>query len=246
MAEAILRTTTSILYIGFTMMLLASIMCGYFAYSQETGRRTLHYVSLILCGIASLSYLSMATHNGYVVRPDGRVFFYARYIDWLLTTPLLLYDLAAVAGLERGKTFGVIGLDILMVIFGLIGALSLSPDWRWLFWAFGMLTFAPIVYVLWSTFETQAVEGADDRARKLYSKLLSLTVITWAAYPVVWAVGEGAGVIDQTSEVLMYMILDVIAKGVFAFLLLHHQRTYRQVPTGAPEAPKRERRGADL
>ena len=37
----------------------------------------------------------------------------------------------------------------------------------------------------------------------LYGKLMTLTVVAWVAYPVVWAIGEGAGVIDETIEVLL-------------------------------------------
>ena len=37
---------------------------------------------------------------------------------------------------------------------------------------------------------------------------------------VVWALGEGAGMLEQTIEVLLYVILDVIAKTVFSFILL--------------------------
>jgi len=45
-----------------------------------------------ICWIASLAYLVMALGYGYTTRcEDGRQFFYARYIDWAITTPLLLY-----------------------------------------------------------------------------------------------------------------------------------------------------------
>ena len=88
-----------------------------------------------------------ACHRGYCLAVRyvcSRLFFYARYIDWLLTTPLLLYDLASVAGVESGETFGIIGLDVLMIVAGLIGSTQ-TPEYRWIFWAFGMLTCAPCI-----------------------------------------------------------------------------------------------------
>jgi bacteriorhodopsin len=120
------------------------------------------------------------TANGVIVGhcACSRLFFYARYIDWLLTTPLLLYDLAAVAGVESGETFGIIGLDILMIVAGLIGSTQ-TPEYRWIFWAFGMLTFVPIIYMLWNTFKTQAAK--DSETDEVYGKLMYLTVITWLA-----------------------------------------------------------------
>ena len=79
-------------WMGFALLFIAFLMCSYFTYNESYGRRMPHYVSLLICGLASLAYLSMATGNGSMVRADGRVFYWARYIDWLVTTPLLLYE----------------------------------------------------------------------------------------------------------------------------------------------------------
>ena len=52
--------------------------------------------------VALTLYLLMALGHGSVVRPSGRVFYYARYIDWSITTPLLLLSL--VSGAVEGHT----------------------------------------------------------------------------------------------------------------------------------------------
>ena len=47
-----------------------------------------------ICMMASLAYLTMATGHGYITRCcDGRSFYYARYIDWMFATPLMLCEL---------------------------------------------------------------------------------------------------------------------------------------------------------
>jgi len=209
-------TIVSFLWMGFALLFIAFLMCSYFTYNESYGRRMPHYVSLLICGLASLAYLSMATGNGSMVRADGRVFYWARYIDWLVTTPLLLFDIAMVAGIDNGEIIGLVGLDVLMIVAGLIGGTQ-PQEYRWVFWSFGMVTFLPIVYLLSHTISAKA-DAAGSGA--LYGKLMTLTVVAWVAYPVVWAIGEGAGVIDETIEVLLYLILDVIAKAVFAFVLL--------------------------
>ena len=50
-------------YVGFALLFLSFFMCAYFAYNEELGQRKVHYVSLTICGIASLAYLyaSLAT-----------------------------------------------------------------------------------------------------------------------------------------------------------------------------------------
>lgn len=115
----------------------------------------------------------------------SRVFFWARYVDWVITTPLLLFDLGGVAGAELGEVFGIIGLDVLMIVAGLIGGV-MGPEYRWIFWAFGMFCFVPIIYMLLQTFKDQ-MQDLNLKRKDTYGKMMSITVITWIAYPVVWA-----------------------------------------------------------
>ena len=80
-------------------------------------------ITTFICLIASLAYLAMATGNGIYVRTfDNREFFYARYIDWFFTTPLQLTDLLGFAGAGPNTTNFLLGVDILMIVSGLIGA----------------------------------------------------------------------------------------------------------------------------
>ena len=70
--------------------------------------------------IAACSYFTMAAGQGSLLLPAGpdsahalRVFYYARYIDWSFTTPLLLLGLAGTAmhsGMRRpAAVWGMIG-----------------------------------------------------------------------------------------------------------------------------------------
>merc|ERR1719265_2296110 len=59
----------------------------------------------LICGmvtfIASLAYLAMATHHGFYTRCfDGREFYYARYLDWVITTPMMLHALAYIGNMS--------------------------------------------------------------------------------------------------------------------------------------------------
>jgi bacteriorhodopsin len=55
-----------------------------------------------------VSYLAMATGASSTILDDGREFYYFRYIDWLITTPLLLLDLALLALANPGRNVGLI------------------------------------------------------------------------------------------------------------------------------------------
>merc|ERR1712031_34896 len=85
---------------------------------------------------------------GYIVRCcDGRSFYYARYIDWTITTPLMIWELASLARASRNDTLFLIFIDILMSISGLIGALVCSGE-KWAFFGFSILCFIPILTTL--------------------------------------------------------------------------------------------------
>jgi len=98
--------------------------------------------------IASMAYLTMASGHGYITRCcDGRSFYYARYIDWFFTTPLMLWELASAVDLTRSKFFLIFCLDIIMIVTGLVASLICSGE-KWIFWGFGVLSFVPILFVL--------------------------------------------------------------------------------------------------
>lgn len=62
----------------------------------------------------------------------------------------------------------------------------------------------------------QAGEGVS----RTFNRLTFLTIGLWTAYPLVWAVSEGAGAVSLDAEVILYGLLDLVAKAVFGFILL--------------------------
>merc|ERR1711934_223713 len=73
--------------------------------------------------IASLAYLAMATHHGFYTRCfDGPEFYYARYLDWVITTPMMLHALAYIGNMSDNIWHYLFFNDILMIISGLIGS----------------------------------------------------------------------------------------------------------------------------
>jgi len=77
-----------------------------------------------------------ATQGGYafvkVYRETNtaRAIYYARYVDWTITTPLLLLDILLLAGLSVGDTLWIVFADIGMIVTGLFGAL-LPNRYKW-------------------------------------------------------------------------------------------------------------------
>jgi len=121
-----------------------------------------------------------------------------RYMDWLLTVPLLLMELVLVMKFEgekdqppqqqQQKMGAILGAAAaLMIILGYPGELITSGNlgMRWLFWVLAMIPFIFIVYTLIIGLK-KATETEDENVRPLIELAQRMTVVSWCTYPVVY------------------------------------------------------------
>merc|ERR1711953_1363928 len=181
---------------------------GMAAMRAKPGSRKFEVLSMMVTGIATVLYMTMFSGAGRSVIYDNRQFFWGRYIDWILTTPLMLWDVLAIAGAPSD--------DILMAV-GLVGAQTPSAQ-KWVFFVCGLICFGHIVRTLLS-YTSSKKYGADAQA--LYCKVAYLTIVLWTLYPVVWVVAEGARLVTPSLEAFLYMLMDVSSKCVFGFLIVN-------------------------
>jgi bacteriorhodopsin len=78
---------------------------------SATTQKTYYYCNVFICGFATMSYFAMLSGQGWTAIAGCRQFFYARYVDWMITTPLLLLDLGLIAGADPALIAAVIGAD---------------------------------------------------------------------------------------------------------------------------------------
>ena len=65
--------------------------------SSKPSHCLLQSCCMAICGFAGVAYTIMTLGHGYAL-VDGRPLYYIRYVDWLITTPLLLYDICKIGG----------------------------------------------------------------------------------------------------------------------------------------------------
>ncbi|KIL87000.1 hypothetical protein FAVG1_09553 [Fusarium avenaceum] len=196
--------------------------------------RIFHYITASITMVAAIAYFSMAANLGWTPiaveyqRSDHRVagvyreIFYVRYIDWFITTPLLLMDLLLTAGMPWPTVLWVILVDWVMIVTGLVGALVKS-SYKWGYFVFGCVALAYIVFQLAWEARIHAYHVGPDVGRTFLT-CGSLTAVLWILYPIAWGVCEGGNLISPDSEAIFYGILDVLAKPVFGALLLWGHR----------------------
>ena len=147
-----------------------------------------------------------------------------RYVDWLLTVPLLLVELILVMRLSasetRAKATKLGLLAALMVVLGYPGEVSADPGTRWLWWSLAMVPFVLIVYDLFIGLKA-SIETQPKEVRSLVSAARTLTVVSWLFYPVVFIfpmIGFTGG--SATTAVQVgYTVADIVAKAVFGVLI---------------------------
>ena len=185
-------------------------------------------INIFVTTIAFSMYFSMATGFGLVEVEllNGTVLdiYWARYTDWLFTTPLLLLDLALLANADRETIYTLIGLDVFMIATGLIGAFAAQPVYRIAWWGISTAALLVLLYVLAGTLKS-AAPSQSDAARSLTNTLKNVLIVLWLAYPLVWILGtEGTlSIIPLYTETAAFAFLDITAKvGFGAYLLKNH------------------------
>jgi len=203
----------------------------------DSYRRRFYTVTVLVSGIATVAYLLMFLGIGVTeVRvPDGIVLriYWMRYVDWLLTTPLLLLDLALLAGADRRIIYTLVGLDVGMVLVGAAAALApLGQTPRLALWALSSLLFVTLLYVLANRLSERAAWQTGEVAA-LFSTLRNLVIVLWTAYPIVWIFGTEStiGLISLGTETAAFAVLDLAAKVGFGFVLLRSRDVLDRVST---------------
>jgi len=115
-----------------------------------------------------------------------------RYMDWLLTVPLLLIEILLVMKLseeEYSSKAWKLGLgSALMIVSGYYGELVVTGDLtpRWVCWFVSMCFFLYIVFELLVGLAAATNSESDPVIKGKIRTAQIMTVISWCTYPVVY------------------------------------------------------------
>ena len=227
--------------IGFVGMLLGTfyfIAKGWGVTDPE--QQEYFILTIMVPAIATASYLAMFLGFGHSIvdvpgGEEGLRIYWARYADWLFTTPLLLIDLALLADADRNTIYALVLTDAFMIVTGLVGALENNAlTYRYIWWLVSTISFVFLLYMLYGALSAK-ISGMDDDTASTFTTLRNLTLLLWTFYPIVWIIGtEGAGLVPLTVETILYMVLDLSAKVGFGFILLRSRAILGDTSTPTP------------
>ena len=150
-----------------------------------------------------------------------------RYMDWLLTVPLLLLEIIFCMDLEPAestKEAWLLGISsALMIAVGYPGELVIEGNlsFRFKCFCYSMATFLFIVYKLLVGLRGTINKEQDDDIKNMLTQVCVATVISWCTYPVVYLLPfmKVSGAQAVVNIQLGYCASDVISKCGVGFLI---------------------------
>jgi bacteriorhodopsin len=147
-----------------------------------------------------------------------------RYVDWLLTVPLLLVELVLVMRLDAAETtrksLALGSAAALMIVLGYPGEVAGDIPTRALW---GTLSAIPFVYIVWQLFSGMgaSIERQPEAAKGLVKQARLLTFASWGFYPIVYMApyAQISGPNAMTTIQIGYTIADLVAKAVVGVLI---------------------------
>ena len=149
-----------------------------------------------------------------------------RYVDWLLTVPLLLVEVIAVLALAKEVSRSLIArlvpASAAMIALGYPGEISNDQNTQILY---GVLSTLPFLYILYVLFVElgKSLDRQPEGVAATVGRLRLLLIATWGVYPVAYILGMGEGMASASQFVNVqvgYTIADVLAKCVFGLTIL--------------------------
>ncbi len=147
-----------------------------------------------------------------------------RYVDWLLTVPLLLVETVAVLALPgkeaRPLLIKLVAASVVMIATGYPGEISHNLTTRIVWGTVSTIPFAYILYVLWVELSKSLVRQ-PAAVQTLVRNMRLLLLFSWGVYPIAYLLPM-VGITGTAATVgvqLGYTIADVLAKPLFGLLV---------------------------
>jgi len=211
-------------FVGISFWLISMALVAATAFFfMETQRVSAKWkTSLVVSGlvtlIAAVHYFYM--RDVWVATGDTPTVY--RYIDWLITVPLLMIEfyliLRAITNVSGGVFWRLTVGTLIMLIGGYLGEAGyLNVTVAFII---GMAGWA---YILYEIFAGEAGRVAADEApesvKAAYSTMRWIVTIGWAIYPLGYFFGYMAGGADMATLNIIYNLADVLNKIAFGVII---------------------------
>ena len=176
-------------YVGFTffigsMAMLAATVFFFLEMGNVQGKwRTSMLISGLITFIAAVHYFYM--RDFWAETGTSPTEF--RYIDWILTVPLMcveFYLILKAFGAKMDLLWKMIAYSLWMLIFGYLGE-TVYRDSSAIWGAISTLGYVGIFYEVWFGSAKKLSQGSNDpHLQKAFNTLAWFILVGWAIYPI--------------------------------------------------------------
>ena len=204
-----------------TAALLAATVFFFVERDQVSAKwKTSLTVSGLVTGIAFWHYLYM--RGVWIETGETPTVF--RYIDWLLTVPLLMVEfyliLAACTNVAGSLFKKLLGGSLVMLLFGYMGEALILP--HMVAFPVAMLAWFYMIWTLYSGEGKAAVSTASPAVMSAYNTMMLIIVVGWAIYPAGYAAGYLMGDNVYAANLnIVYNLADFVNKILFGLVIWH-------------------------
>jgi bacteriorhodopsin len=184
----------------------------------------------IITFIAAIMYWIMTDIVGFFDQSAGEVgaTMPYRYIDWLLTTPLLLVEFGLIVAIAGAATKGFVSrlviADIIMIVTGYLGEVGTEGEVSTIVWF--VISSLAWLYIVYAVFQVK-LDGMPAYAASAVKIMRRFVMFGWAIYPIGTAIEEfmklsGADVSAAVAiAAIVYVIADVLNKVGFGMVAVN-------------------------
>ena len=151
--------------------------------------------------------------------PDSPIVY--RYIDWLITVPLLMIEFfiilkAVGASVSTNSFWRLLVGTLVMLIGGFAGEAHLMS--ASMGFVIGMIGWAIII---WEIFGGEASKAAEANAsvKSAFNALRIIVLVGWAIYPLGYVFGYMMGSVDAGTLNIVYNLADFVNKILFGLII---------------------------
>ena len=213
-------------YVGFTffvgcMAMMAASAFFFLSLNQFDNKwRTSVLVSGLITFIAAVHYFYMKEYWAEI--GESPTFF--RYVDWILTVPLMcveFYLILKVAGAKTDLLWKMILASVVMLVTGYLGE-TVYSDSAALWGGISGAAYFYIVYEIWLGQASKLAAAAGGNVLAAHKILCWFVLVGWAIYPLGYMLGTDGwytSILGKGSVDVAYNIADAINKIGFGLVI---------------------------
>jgi hypothetical protein len=146
------------------------------------------------------------------------------YIDWIITTPLILIKLGYFTSISLNSYIYIILLDELMIMSGYISYITPNSSLSYAMFSIGSLCYILINIIYLKNIKS--LEKPPNLKQRFFIGLYYSIAFTWIFYSIEHILFKTNNITQNTAEIV-YVTLDILTKGIFTTLLIGSREIYQ-------------------